>query len=87
MAVLVVLNENQKLAPDRAQLHFGVDQNYEYLLHGRFSGDKIYELVSDRVYPEFVLTGYELRSASPPASFKSPLTHQPPGRFQLEKPE
>ncbi len=86
-AVLVVLNEKQKLAPDRAQLHFGIDNNYEYKLQGRFSGDKIYELVSDRVYPEFVLTGFELRSSHPPPIFKSQLTGKPAGRFEIEKPQ
>ena len=86
-AVLVVLNENQKLAPDRAQLHFGVDNNYEYKLHGRFSGDKIYELVSNAIYPEFVLMDYKLLSTSPPPIFKSQRTHKPAGQFQIEKPE
>ncbi len=86
-AVLVVLNENQKLAPDRAQVNIGFDNNYEYKLLGRFSGDKIYELVSDTVYPEFVLTEYELVSTRPPPIFKSQISGRPAGRFQIEKPE
>ncbi len=85
-AVLVVLNENRKLAPDRAQVDFGFDNNYEYKLHGRFSGDRVYELVSDAVYPEFVLTGYELISTHPPPIFKSQISGRSAGRFQIEKP-
>src|SRR5438045_396238 len=37
---LVMLNEKQKLAPDREKLEFGSDNNYEYKLYGYFSGDK-----------------------------------------------
>lgn len=86
-AALVVLNENQKLAPDRAQVNFGFDNNYEYKLRGRFSGDKVYELVSDAVYPEFVLMDYELISTNPPPIFKSQINGRAAGRFQIEKPE
>src|SRR6266542_3366073 len=42
-AELVMLNEKQKLAPDRERLDFGSDNNYEYKLYGYFSGDKVYE--------------------------------------------
>ena len=79
-ATLVMLNENKKLAPDRSKLgpgtgssyeaHAGFDNDYEYRLHGYFSGDQIYELVSNRVYPEFVLTGYELISMHPAPIFR-----------------
>src|SRR6266571_2264890 len=37
MAQMVMLNEKQKLAPDRAELKFGADNNYEYKLYGYFS--------------------------------------------------
>lgn len=70
-AQLIVLNENQKLAPDRERLDVGSDNNYEYKLRGYFSGDKVYELVSNRFLPEFVLQDYELLSANPPPIFKS----------------
>ena len=56
-AQLVMLNEKQKLAPDRERLEFGDDNNYEYKLYGEFSGDKVYEPASNSVYPEFVLKG------------------------------
>ena len=31
-----MLNEKQKLAPDRERLNFGSDNNYEYKLYGYF---------------------------------------------------
>jgi hypothetical protein len=43
----------------------GGDNNYEYRLSGRFSGETVYEPASDRFYPEFVLTGYELLNTKP----------------------
>jgi hypothetical protein len=85
-AQLVVLNENRKLAPDRAQLNIGSDNGYEYKLHGFFSGDKVYELVSNRFLPEFVLQGYELISTNPPPIFKSQLGGREDRRRQIEKP-
>src|SRR4029450_1427515 len=57
-AKLVVFNEKQKLAPDREQLNFGFDNNYEYKLHGYFSGEKVYEPASNGIYPHFVLNIY-----------------------------
>lgn len=87
---LVMLNEKQKLAPDRAQNSFGSDNNYEYKLYGDFSGETVYEPASNGFYPEFVLKNYELISTNPPPIFKS----QYDGRAQaalrtltIEKPE
>ncbi len=59
-ARLVMLNEKRKLAPDRAVNQFGVDDHCLYHLYGRFTGDLVYEPTTNRVYPEFVLTGYVL---------------------------
>ena len=73
-AQLVVLNEKEKLAPDREQLNFGSDNNYEYKLWGYFSGDKVYDAGSNGFYPEFVLKKYELISVSPPPIFKSQVS-------------
>ena len=39
-AQLVMLNEKQKLAPDRERLEFGSDNNYEYKLYGYFSSER-----------------------------------------------
>ena len=46
-AKLVMLNEQRKLAPDRAQGKLGVDNDYEYRLSGYFSGDTVYEPASN----------------------------------------
>src|SRR5712691_11704487 len=56
-AQLVMLNEKQKLAPDRERVDIG--------------SDKVYEPASNTIYPEFVLKGYELISTNPPPIFKS----------------
>jgi hypothetical protein len=89
-AQLVMLNEKQKLAPDRERLAFGSDNNYEYKIYGYFSGDKVYEPASNGIYPEFVLTNYELVSANPAPIFKSQYDSRAQAastRFLIEKPE
>ena len=68
-AKLVMFNEKQKLAPDRADNHLGEDNNCEYRLYGRFTGDNVYEPPSNRLLPEFELKGYELISRNPPPIF------------------
>lgn len=68
-ARLVIFNEKLKLAPDRASKHIGEDDNCEYRLFGRFTGDTVYEPPSDRLYPEFQLTGCELLNRNPPSLF------------------
>src|ERR1700745_2505874 len=59
-AQLAMLNEEQKLAPDRERLEFGSDNNYEYKLYGSFSGQTVYEPARNGFYPEFIFKGYEL---------------------------
>ncbi len=81
---LVMLNEKQKLAPDRAANSFGSDNNYEYKLYGYFSGDTVYEPASNGMYPEFVLKNYELISTNPPPIFRS---QSGAGTLTVEKPE
>jgi hypothetical protein len=73
-AQMVMLNEKQKLAPDRERLSFGSDNNYEYKLFGYFSGDKVYEPASNTVYPEFILKSYEVISTNPSPIFKSQMS-------------
>ncbi len=68
-AKLVMFNENRRLAPDRAGGTLGMDNGYEYKLFGSFSGETVYEPASNGFYPEFVLTGYELRNATPAPIF------------------
>src|SRR5213079_823641 len=87
---LVMLNEKQKLAPDRERLEFGGDNNYEYKLYGYFSGDKVYEPASNGIYPEFVLKGYEIISTNPPPIFRSQMSGRSNPtdlRYVVEKPE
>jgi hypothetical protein len=87
---LVMLNEKQKLAPDREANSFGSDNNYEYKLYGDFSGDTVYEPASNAMYPEFVLKNYELISTSPPPIFKSQVNGRAQaavGALTIEKPE
>jgi hypothetical protein len=67
---LVMLNENKTLAPDRALNAIGMDNGYEYQLWGKFSGEKVYEPASNRVYPEFVLERAEMRDDRPGPIFK-----------------
>jgi|SRR6266480_947573 len=89
-AQLVMLNEKEKLAPDREQMKFGFDNNYEYKLYGAFSGEKVYEPASNGIYPEFVLKNYELISTTPPAIFKSQSSGAVKARitrYMIEKPE
>lgn len=80
-ARLVMLNEQSVLAPDRQQGKLGTDNNFEYKLMGRFSGEMVYEPASNRFYPEFVLGGYELRSTSPPSIFSNPRSTDPAVRL------
>jgi hypothetical protein len=68
-AKLVMMNEQRMIAPDRASGKLGVDNNYDYRLEGAFSGDMVYEPASDKFYPEFVLTGYELIRTNPPSIY------------------
>ncbi len=89
-AKMVMMNEKQKLAPDRAQNALGSDNDFEYKIYGSFSGDTVYEPASNGMYPEFVLRNYELVSTSPPPIFKSQYS----GRAQaastmttIERPE
>ena len=79
-AVLVVFNENKKFAPDRELGTIGSDNNYEYLIQGEFSGDKVYEPASNAFYPEFILKSYELKSVSPGNIYRVPGATDPSRR-------
>ena len=87
---LVMLNEKEKLAPDRAALKFGSDNNYEYKLTGQFSGDKVYEPASNRMYPEFVVKSFDVISTNPPPIFKSQISGKADAaqtRYVIEVPD
>jgi hypothetical protein len=88
-AQLVMLNEKEKLAPDREQMNFGSDNDYQYKLYGYFSGQTVYEPASNGFYPEFVLKNYEIMSTHPPPIFKSQLNGRyqaATNRYTIEKP-
>lgn len=80
-AKLVMLNEQKVLAPDRQQGKLGADNNYEYRLNGYFSGESVYEPASDTIYPEFVLTSYEVRATNPPLIFSTAREADPQVRI------
>ena len=89
-AQLAMLNEKDKLAPDREQMNFGSDNNYEYKLYGEFSGQTVYEPASNGFYPEFILKNYQLVSANPPPIFKSQVSgsaQAATSRYTIEKPQ
>jgi hypothetical protein len=86
-AQLVMLNEQRDHAPDRAANAIGSDNGYEYRLEGYFSGDRVYEPASNRIYPEFVLTGYKLISTGPPRIFRDSRAVSDPWRLQIDTPE
>ena len=79
-AVMVMMNENTKLAPDRELGKIGSDNNYEYKLVGDFSGQRVYEPASNGFYQEFILKGYELRSVAPGNIYKAPGATDPQRR-------
>ncbi|CAN5680720.1 hypothetical protein BH20VER1_BH20VER1_21630 [soil metagenome] len=89
-AQLVMMNESQKLAPDRAREEFGFDNGYEYRLSGNFTGERVYEPASNGIYPEFMLRNYQLISSNPPPIFKSQRDSRARaavGRLTVERPE
>jgi hypothetical protein len=80
-AKLVMLNEQETLAPDRAQNKIGSDNNYEYKLYGHFSAEPVYEPASNGIYPEFILKRYELLSLAPPNIYKQAGATDPARRI------
>lgn len=80
-AKLVMMNEQTKLAPDRQLGTLGSDHGYEYKLFGHYSGQTVYEPASNSFYPEFVLTGYQLLTATPAPIITSPGSNDPVRRI------
>jgi hypothetical protein len=80
-ARMVMLNEQQKFAPDREKGKLGEDNDYEYKLFGDFSGQTVYEPASNGFYPEFVLKGYELRSTNPARIYREAGATDPKRRI------
>jgi hypothetical protein len=88
-AKLVVFNESRKRNPDRLPeagpvgKRYGFDQNYEYKIFGYYTGEKVYEVNSNQILPEFMLTGYELITPTPGWLF-SPKDHYNPQSITLK---
>ena len=82
-AKLVMLNEKQKLAPDREINQLGVDDNCEYKIFGRFTGETVYEPASNSFYPEFALSGYQLTDRNPPSIFPTGVDRPAPSTIAL----
>lgn len=80
-ARLVMMNEQRKLAPDRAQGKLGTDNDYEYRLSGYFSGETVYEPASNGFYPEFILLGAEVKSTKPPNIYQETRQREPKVRL------
>ena len=85
-ARLIMMNEQKKLAPDREKGTLGSDNGYEYKLYGNFSGETVYEPASNGFYPEFILSGYELRSTNPPSIYRNVAGALDPTRRVIEAP-
>jgi hypothetical protein len=70
-AQLVIMNEKEKLAPDRLSEDpvsgpgFQFDHNYEYKITGYYTGRKAYDPNSDKILPEFMLQSHQLISERP----------------------
>lgn len=78
---LVVLNEDQTLAPDRTANAIGTDNGFEYKIYGRFSGQDVYEPASNATYPEFLLGRMELVTKTPGPIFKNRKALNPKERY------
>jgi len=79
-AQMVMMNEQETLAPDRAQNTIGSDNNYEYKLYGTFA-EQVYEPASNSFYPEFLLKKYEVISVSPGNIYREPGATDPARRI------
>lgn len=55
----VILYEHEAMAPDRAMDSRGADHNFQYKLYGHFWDKKGYEPVLNRLFPTFVLQGFD----------------------------
>ena len=47
----------------------GIDNNSEYRMKGRFTGETIYESASNSFYPEFVATSFDVINTNPTSIF------------------
>ena len=75
-AKLVMMDESIVHTPDRGpepplkNAVYGTDQNAEYIIRGSYTGRVAYDSATDKPYPLFRATSYELRSRKPGFLFK-----------------
>jgi hypothetical protein len=85
---LAIFRESRVQNPDRLPedgppgQRYGFDTNYEYRIHGNYTGEKAYDPNSDQILPVFVPTNFELVNREPGWLF-SPKDHYHPQRFTL----
>lgn len=88
-AQLVVFNQSSKRAPDTLPqdgppgARYAYDNNYEYRIWGRYTGNDVYEPNSNQFLPEFLLTNYQVIDRNPGWIF-SPQDHYDPHRLTLQ---
>lgn len=70
-AKLVIMSESLKKNPDRLPENgppgqrYAYDNNFEYRIHGRYTGETGYEPNSNQFLPVFQITSYELLNRQP----------------------
>jgi len=80
---LVIFREDRKTNPDRMSENgpdgnrYGFDQNYEYRIHGYYTGKTAYDPNSNQFLPEFMLTGYEVTDRHPGWVFRPDDQYDP----------
>jgi len=80
---LVLFREDRKTNPDRLPENgpdgrrYAFDQNYEYRIHGYYTGRTAYEPNSNQFLPEFMLTGYEVVDRNPGWLFRPDDSYDP----------
>jgi hypothetical protein len=67
----VIFREDKKNSPDRLSENgspgqrYAFDNNFEYRLHGYYTGQQAYDPNSNQFLPEFMLTAYTPLSSKP----------------------
>ncbi len=70
-AKLVMMDESEVHTPDRGpeeplpNATFGKDQNVEYIVKGKYTGENAYDPSTDQVLPLFRASSYEVRDKKP----------------------
>lgn len=80
---LVVFRESQKLNPDRLPENgppgqcYGFDQNYEYRIWGNYTGKTVYDVNSNQILPEFIMSNYQVVNKQPGWLFRPNDSYDP----------